>query len=92
MVVLSNIPPWKYHLLLMYSTFMNEENLYICLYQTYKSSHNKTIIKKVQLNIYKELTMGRMLFFFNNSSQCIKYLHKLFICISKQSYKVKEQI
>ena len=62
MVVLSNIPSWKYHLL-MYSTFMNEENLYICLYQTYKSSHNKITIKKVQLNIYKELTMGRMLFF-----------------------------
>ena len=63
MVVLSNSLPWKYHLLLMYSTFMNEENLYICLYQTYKSSHNKIIIKEVQLNIYKELTMGRMLLF-----------------------------
>ena len=61
MVVLSNIPPWKYHLL-MYSTFRNEENLYICLYQTYISSHNKITIKKIQLNIYKELTMGRMLF------------------------------
>ena len=63
MMVLSNSPPWKYHLLLMYSTFMNEENLYICLYQTYKSSHNKIIIKEVQLNIYKELTVGRMLLF-----------------------------
>lgn len=78
MVVLSNIPPWKYHLLLMYSTFMNEENLCICLYQTYKSSHNKIIIKEVQLNIYKELTMGRMLFLLitlhSVSSICINYL------------------